>query len=115
MQGIVRFVVLPLILGTALSTGAQQKASEQSKKKPPEPFKWINKAKGGLPNRVSQGSYHSRAMDVEIGYCIYLPPGYSSEAAADHVMTAVVAVVNVVAVVAVVTDRTTIRIKPILS
>ena len=84
MQGIVRFVVLPLILGTALSTGAQQKASEQSKKKPPEPFKWINKAKGGLPKRVSQGTYHSRAMDVEIGYCIYLPPGYSSEAAADQ-------------------------------
>lgn len=25
---------------------------------------------------VKHGTYHSRAMDVEIGYCIYLPPGY---------------------------------------
>jgi citrate lyase alpha subunit len=37
----------------------------------------------------------------------------SSEAAADHAMTAVVAEVNVVAAAADVTDRTTIRIKPI--
>jgi enterochelin esterase-like enzyme len=59
---------------------AAAKKTKKPKKKP-APFKWVNKPKGKLAKGVAHGTYHSRAMDVEIGYCIYLPPSYSSEKA----------------------------------
>jgi len=51
------------------------KKTKKAKKKP-EPFKWINLPKGELPKGVEHHTYHSHAMNVEIGYCIYLPPSY---------------------------------------
>jgi enterochelin esterase-like enzyme len=74
-----------LLLGSSLRAAApipkpkaQSNPAKQTKKakKKPEPFKWINLPKGKLPAGVEHHTYHSRAMDVEIGYCIYLPPGY---------------------------------------
>ncbi len=74
-----------LLLGTSLPAAApasrpkdQSNSAKKTKnpKKKPEPFKWINPPKGKLPTGVEHHTYHSRAMDVEIGYCIYLPPSY---------------------------------------
>jgi enterochelin esterase-like enzyme len=53
------------------ATEAKGKKSRQ-----PAPFQWVNRPKGRLPDGVKHATYHSRSMDVEIGYCIYLPPSY---------------------------------------
>ena len=50
-----------------------------SKKKPP-PFAWVNvlpeaRATDGL----SHNTFHSPSMDLDVGYCIYLPPSYAEE------------------------------------
>jgi endo-1,4-beta-xylanase len=58
------------------AAGTAKKSAKPKKK--PAPFKWINKPQGELPKGVSHGTYQSRAMEVEIGYCIYLPPSYKS-------------------------------------
>ena len=62
------------LLGDAFAADAKV----SKKKKKPAPFQWVNTPKGGLPKGVRHATYHSRAMDVDIGYCIYLPPGYET-------------------------------------
>lgn len=75
-----------LLLSSATPSAAEKNtkkasadAKSKKKKKAPQPFKWINLPKGELPDGVEHHTYHSRAMDVEIGYCIYLPPSYRSK------------------------------------
>ncbi|MDX1523420.1 MAG: HAMP domain-containing sensor histidine kinase, partial [Anaerolineae bacterium] len=46
---------------------------------PPEAV-WVNKPKEGqLPTGVSHQTFHSDAIGTEIGFCVYLPPGYETE------------------------------------
>lgn len=43
-------------------------------------IKWVNEPKPGtLPERVTHRTFTSRAMGRDVGYCIYLPPGYETE------------------------------------
>ena len=43
-------------------------------------IKWVNEPKAGsLPERVTHRTFSSRALGNEVGYCIYLPPGYEAE------------------------------------
>ncbi len=45
-------------------------------------IKWVNPPKEGqLPAGVSHHTLASKALGREVGYCIYLPPGYATEAA----------------------------------
>ena len=81
MQFLLKLIIALVLLGTAMPMSAQQKDAGKSKKKAPAPFKWINPPKGDLPKGVLHETYHSRAMDAEIGYCIYLPPSYESGSA----------------------------------
>lgn len=40
---------------------------------------WVNKPRAGeLPRGVTHNTFHSEAHKAEVGYCIYLPPGYES-------------------------------------
>lgn len=39
-------------------------------------FKWVNDFPEGKYPGVRHGIFRSQSMNVEVGYCIYLPPGY---------------------------------------
>ena len=42
---------------------------------------WVNKPESGqLPSGVTHRTFHSEAHRADVGYCIYLPPGYGSDA-----------------------------------
>ena len=43
-------------------------------------IKWVNEPKAGsLPTGVTHHTFFSRSLGRDVGYCIYLPPGYESE------------------------------------
>lgn len=48
-----------------------------TKQKKQQPFRWVNPLKSVLPG-VSHATFHSPFMDLDVGYCIYLPPEYQS-------------------------------------
>ncbi len=44
-------------------------------------IKWVNPPKEGqLPTGVSHHAFASKALARDVGYCIYLPPGYAADA-----------------------------------
>ena len=44
------------------------------------PVKWVNPPKpNSLPTGVTHRTFQSRAIGADVGYCIYLPPGYETE------------------------------------
>src|SRR5947208_5545063 len=43
-------------------------------------IKWVNEPNPGtLPVGVKHHTFFSKALNREVGYCIYLPPGYATE------------------------------------
>lgn len=43
-------------------------------------IKWVNEPKPGtLPTGVTHRTFFSRALKRDVGYCIYLPPGYETD------------------------------------
>ena len=73
-----RWIAALLLAVSILSSGAfaQDKAKKKKPKKKPAPFKWVNELKGKFPG-VSHATFKSPSMKLDVGYCIYLPPGYS--------------------------------------
>jgi endo-1,4-beta-xylanase len=64
-----------LLFGVAHAVSAQD-AKPADKPAPPE-FRWVNPLpKGKTYSGVQHATYHSKLMDRDVGYCIYLPPGY---------------------------------------
>lgn len=59
----------------------KSKPTTPSKKKKPAPFCWVNQPKE-LPAGVTHGTFRSPSMDIDVGYCVYLPPEYSNPTAA---------------------------------
>src|SRR6188768_859363 len=44
--------------------------------------KWVNEPKPGtLPERTTHHRFFSKALNQDVGYCIYLPPGYETDPA----------------------------------
>ncbi len=41
-------------------------------------FKWVNPFPKGKYPGLSHGTFHSNANKADVGYCIYLPPGYGN-------------------------------------
>lgn len=41
-------------------------------------FRWVNPMPDGANERLTHGTYHSGLMDVDVGYVVYLPPGYDA-------------------------------------
>lgn len=73
-----KFHFIFLILA-ALATDVvcQQK---QKSRKTPKPFQWVNPLpQGKWPTGLKHDTFKSPSMKVNVGYCIYLPPGYSSD------------------------------------
>lgn len=43
-------------------------------------IKWVNEPKPGqLPDRVTHRTFFSKALNRDVGYCVYLPPGYEQD------------------------------------
>lgn len=60
---------------------AQQKAPKKRPSKGPS-IVWVNVAKGNqlpLPANTQHLTFHSKLVDQDVGYCIYLPPEYSTD------------------------------------
>ncbi len=52
-------------------------ASRHAKKRATGPsITWVNKTDKPLPIGVTHRAFHSAAVKQDVGYCIYLPPGY---------------------------------------
>ncbi|MBI1355513.1 MAG: prolyl oligopeptidase family serine peptidase [Acidobacteria bacterium] len=47
-------------------------------------FQWVNPMPTGAHPALRHGTYHSKVNDVEVGYVIYLPPGYEAAANASR-------------------------------
>lgn len=78
----VSLIILQMFSSTA---AAQQAAGGQKKKPAPKPFRWVNPLpKGNWPDGLKHSTFRSPSMDIDVGYCIYLPPGYEASANAKH-------------------------------
>ena len=74
---VVRAGLAVLLLVLIGSTNQVAQAQGQKKQKQNAPFKWVNppsKAYAGLP--IQHKTFRSQSMGTDVGYCIYLPPGY---------------------------------------
>ena len=74
---VVRAGLAALLLVLIGSTNQVAQAQGQKKQKPNAPFNWVNppsKAYAGLP--IQHKTFRSQSMGIDVGYCIYLPPGY---------------------------------------
>ncbi len=47
-------------------------------------FRWVNPLNEGVHERLSHGTFRSTSMDIEVGFIIYLPPGYDDPANAER-------------------------------
>ena len=74
---VVRAGLAALLLVLIGTTHRVAQAQGQKKQKPNAPFNWVNpplKAYAGLP--IQHKTFRSQSMGIDVGYCIYLPPGY---------------------------------------
>ena len=67
--------LVAILLAAATIAGAQVK--DPNKSGYPHDMTWFNPPKNTMPG-VTHHGYHSKAMDKEVGFNIYLPPGYES-------------------------------------
>ncbi|WP_414664394.1 alpha/beta hydrolase [Horticoccus sp. 23ND18S-11] len=71
------FIVL---LAAASGLGAQDNGIPTDAAARNARIKWVNAAKPDtLPAGVTHHAFPSKALGREVGYCIYLPPGYAAE------------------------------------
>ncbi|MGF1578499.1 MAG: alpha/beta hydrolase [Gemmataceae bacterium] len=64
---------------TETSTVERQERAGQKKKKRIRTFRWVNKLKDNSIPGVKHATFRSRSMKADVGYFIYLPPGYNSK------------------------------------
>jgi endo-1,4-beta-xylanase len=77
-------ILIAAVVFFTATTSAQQKQKSASKPRSDATI-WVNTpAAGTLPKGVSHHTYFSKSMRHEVGYCIYLPPGYSENQTARY-------------------------------
>ena len=66
----------------AIGVKPEAAATKKKKKWTPPPFSWVSPLKSGkaLPDGVNHGTFKSASMGIDVGYYIYLPPGYADSA-----------------------------------
>jgi len=80
---IVLFVLL-LVGSGAVCSELQASTSDETTKKKPAEFRWVNRMNVAEQRRtphVKHAVFRSSSMGVEVGYCIYLPPQYDQSTA----------------------------------
>lgn len=72
-------LIVPGIPGSSREASAQRQRAGQPSEGPS--ITWVNKqpANVQLPGGVTHRTFHSDAAKQDVGYCIYLPPGYEEE------------------------------------
>ncbi|MFV1996212.1 MAG: alpha/beta hydrolase [Verrucomicrobiales bacterium] len=80
--------ILPALLLAPLAARENPSASADKGRKKTRPFAWVSpandRATGNLPTGVRHATFKSPSMGVEVGYYLYLPPGYNDPANADR-------------------------------
>lgn len=72
-------IIAAILLGLGASAlGQDEEEPKKSKKKPP-PFAWVNK-RAQVPEGCHHGTFRSPSLGGDVGYYIYLPPGYEDSA-----------------------------------
>ncbi|WP_166831703.1 alpha/beta hydrolase [Thalassoroseus pseudoceratinae] len=72
------FVLLFLTNSAWAWQATQAKRKQKSKPKASQPFRWVNPLKQELPG-VTHATFRSPSMGFDVGYCIFLPPGYKEK------------------------------------
>lgn len=66
-----------IIANTLLSSDSfAQQTQKPKKKKKPAPFKWVNPIPTDKYPGVTHATFKSPSMNIDVGYCIYLPDAY---------------------------------------
>lgn len=65
--------------GVVAQKQAPAKTKSQKQKKPRPPFRWVNPLPEGKYPGVAHRTFRSPSMQRDVGYCIYLPPGYADQ------------------------------------
>ena len=77
-----RMTKLPVFLLALFVVAAPPLRAQTKEKKAPAPFQWSNPVSQkqldskGAPKSLRHGTFTSPSMGVDVGYFIYLPPGY---------------------------------------
>lgn len=74
-------IYMLLCLGLALMSSAVSGAQKKRDRRPAGPaITWVNALPAGksLPTNTTHHTFFSEAAGREVGYCIYLPPGYEA-------------------------------------
>lgn len=73
--------MLVLLIAKPAAFAQNSNENKPKKKPPPKPFQWVNPLpqKGNYPDGLNHGTFKSPSMNIDVGYCIYLPPGYDAE------------------------------------
>lgn len=66
---------LPQPADAQAKTAVQRTETKKKAKKPAATFQWVNTPKQ-LPAGVTHAMFRSSSMDLDVGFCIYLPPAY---------------------------------------
>jgi enterochelin esterase-like enzyme len=74
---------IPIAATLAFLIFATESAFAQQDKKE-APFKWVNPFPKDRYPGLRHGTFHSPSNRVEVGYCIYLPPGYDDAESKDR-------------------------------
>ena len=69
-------VLITLLVGMTLVGSADAQDDKRKKRKVRQAFKWVNSLNLKAPG-LTHATFESPSMKVDVGYCIYLPPGYA--------------------------------------
>ncbi|MEO1995126.1 MAG: alpha/beta hydrolase fold domain-containing protein, partial [Planctomycetaceae bacterium] len=70
----------PGLQARPIQTAAPKTATRKQAKKRPA-FRWVNPLPDGKYEGVAHRTFRSPSMKRDVGYCIYLPPGYAAQVA----------------------------------
>lgn len=74
----IRLLLIFCCLASCMTLTAQD--AKPKKKKPAPPFEWSNPiSEKSLPVRTKQLTFTSSSMNIDVGYCIYLPVAYDRQ------------------------------------
>lgn len=73
-------MTLTFLISCSVLWAQDEAAKPQLKPAVPSSIEWVNqpKEKQVIPEGVTHHTFHSKVVDQEIGYCIYLPSGYEA-------------------------------------
>ncbi|MBT4863642.1 MAG: 1,4-beta-xylanase [Planctomycetaceae bacterium] len=70
-----------VVAQTPTSNAANAKSKKAAKpKKPRPPFRWVNRLPKNHHPQITHHTFRSPSMKADVGYCLYLPPGYDDKA-----------------------------------